>query len=262
MSGRRGDGVSRLSYYTESAVSSLRQQASQHLDWYYGGGNDPPRPSDVERPTGLTYVAAVELAPLLDATGHSTVQDPKNAVGVYDALRDLKPKDAADERFWVHLCHGDCATYIRRRWLHDRPTKDEDAVRKVHNHFFANGNRALVRDNALSRLWWLGHIAHEVADDPPLFLQILMHRQDIRSALIERPSVSMNTEVLRAIYAVMLDHWRQDRRKSKLFDREVFRDWMIRLNRRGGVILLDALPTEALGELLWDEAMKALRQQS
>lgn len=248
-------------YYTEAALSSLRQQVLHNLEWYFHGANDPPQPSGVERPTGTTYVAAVELAPLLDSAGHSTEQDPKNAISVYRALGDLKPKDAADERFWVHLCHGDCATYIRERWLHDRPAKDDDAMRKVHNHFFANGSRALIRDNALSRLWWLGHIAHEVApDDPPLFLQILMHRQDIRSALIERPSVSMNPEVLRAIYTVMLDHWQRDGRKNNLFDREVFRNWMIRLNRRGGVILLDALPTEALGELLRDEAKKALRK--
>ena len=255
--------MNRLQYYTEAALSSLKRQVPRHLDWYFHGANDPPQPSGVERPTGATYLAAVELAPLLDGTGHSTVQDPKNAINVYDALRDLKPKDAADERFWAHLCHDACAGYVRERWLHDRPAKDDDAALKIHNHFFANGTRALIRDNALSRLWWLGHIAHDVAPDNPLrFLQVLMHRQDIRSALIERPSVSMNPEVLRAVYAIMLDHWEQDGRMSKLFDREVFRDWMIRLNRRGGVILLDALPPEALGELLRDEATEALRRSA
>ena len=252
--------MNHLQYYTEAGLSSLRREVPHHLSWYFHGTDDPPRPLDVERPTGTTYVTAVELAPLLDSTGHSTVQDPKNAISVYGALRDLKPKDAADERLWVHLCHNDCAAYIRARWLSDRPSDDEDAARKVRNHFFANGSRALIRDNAISRLWWLGHIAHEVAPDSPLsFLQILMHRQDIRSALIERPSVSMNTEVLRAIYAVMLDRWQQDERKNRLFDRNVFRDWMIRLNRRGGVVLLDALPREALDEVLEAEATAALR---
>ena len=251
--------MSRFHYYTEAALRSLKRQVVDHLEWYYHGANDPPRPLGVERAVGETYVATTELASLLERDGHSTVQDPQNAIRVYDALRELKPKDAADERFWTHLCHGPCATYIRARWLHDRPTRDDNAVRKIHNHFFASGNRALIRDNALSRLWWLGHIAYEVdPDDPPRFLQILMHRQDIRSALIERPSVSMNPEVLRAVYAIMLDHWQRDGRRSKLFDRDVFRDWMIRLNRRGGVMLLDALPPMQLSELLEDEASKAL----
>ena len=255
--------MSRFHYYTEAALRSMKAQVADHLEWYYHGTDDPPRPVGVERALGETYVVATELAPLLDCGGHSTVQDPQNAIRFYGALRDLKPKDAADERFWTYLCHGECAAYIRERWLHDRPTENDNAVRKVINHFFANGNRALIRDNALSRLWWLGHIAHDVApDDPPLFLQILMHRQDIRSALIERPSVSMNPEILRAIYAVMLDRWQRDGRRSKLFERDVFRDWMIRLNRRGGVMLLDALPPDALGELLGDEAQKALRRSN
>lgn len=253
--------MSRFHYYTEAALASLKRQVPHHLEWYFHATDSPPQPLNVERTTGETYVATTKIAPLLDCGGHSTTQDPTNAIRVYDALRELKPKDAADERFWTHLCHGECAVYIRERWLRDRPDKDDNAVRKVHNHFFASGNRALIRDNALSRLWWLGYIAHEVApDDPTLFLQVLMHRQDIRSALIERPSVSMNSEVLRMIYAVMLDYWQRDGRSSKLFDRDVFRDWMIRLNRRGGVMLLDALPDGALSRLLRDEATKALRQ--
>lgn len=251
--------MSRFLYYSEAAVSSLRHRARDHLDWYFHGAGEPPQPLGVERPTGETYLPTVELASLLVGDDHSTIQDPRNAISVYGALSDLKPKDAADERFWVHLAHGDCATYVRKRWMGHRPAKDDDAMRKVYNHFFAKGNRALIRDNALSRLWWLGHIATRVASsDPSRFLQVLMHRQDIRSALIERPSVSMNHHVLGAIYAIMLEHWQQDERNSKLFERHVFRDWMVRLNRRGGVILLDALPSEALDQLLREEARTAL----
>ena len=63
---------------------------------------------------------------------------------------------------WVYLCHCDCPQYVTARWLGRRPDKDEDAVREVRNHFFAVGNRALIRDNAVSRLWWLGKIAHDI----------------------------------------------------------------------------------------------------
>ena len=126
------------------------------------------------------------------------------------------------------------------------------AIRKVLNHFFALGNRALIRDNGVSRLWWLGRIAHEAAPaNPREFLTILLHRQDVRSALIERPSVSMNRRVLRAIYMIMKESWING---GRLFERETFRSWMVALNRRGGVVLLDALPDEALGRLLREEA--------
>ena len=249
-----------LPYFTERAVLSLRAQIGQHLDWYYGGIGEPPRPP-VDRPTRHTNLAAIEIADhLKTGDGRAASLDPVNAIGVYRALSDLRPREAADERFWAHLCHGDGGShYVRERWLTNRPEDQEHAARQVRNHFFAKDSRALIRDNALSRLWWLGYIAQEVApDDPLLFLNVLLHKQDIRSALIERPFLSMNHDVLRAIYAVMLEHWNQDRQNSKLFVRDVFRDWMVRLNRRGGVVLLDAIPSNALDKLLREEAVEAL----
>lgn len=126
------------------------------------------------------------------------------------------------------------------------------------NHFFAVGNRALIRDNGISRLWWLGKIATDVAPETPgEFLKILLHRQDVRSALIERPSVSMNRRVLRVIYKEMLRHWTNG---GQLFEREPFRGWMRALNRRGGVILLDALPGEALADLVREEAERSIEE--
>ena len=180
-----------------------------------------------------------------------------NALIVYGALKTLTPHQASIERMWAYLCHCDCRQYVTARWLNRRPHKEEDAVREVQNHFFAVGNRALIRDNGISRLWWLGKIAHDVAaDDPRTFLTILLHRQDVRSALIERPSVSMNRAVLHGIYEIMRDHWGNG---GALFERESFRHWMVALNRRGGVVLLDALTDDGLGQLLRDEANRAVK---
>lgn len=92
-------------------------------------------------------------------------------------------------------------------------------------------------------------------DDPQRFLEILLHRQDVRSALIERPAVSMNRGVLGTIYRVMQEHWDGDR---ELFKREKFRNWMIALNRRGGVVLLDAMAESELYQLVSQEAESAL----
>ena len=196
--------------------------------------------------------------------------DAENAMAVYGdtPLGKLRPLVAADERVWAYLCHMDCPQYVARRWLKERPNDNKVAASRVRNHFFAKGNRGIIRDNAVSRLWWLGHIAHDVSPrDPMKFLRILLHRQDLRSALIERPSVSMNRRVLSAVYGIMEEYWDSplpngghDRAgdASRLFVREVFRDWMIRLNRRGGVVLLDSLDNEKLVDLVRGEAADAL----
>ena len=195
--------MTQLRYYTTDALENLRHTVADRLDWYYA-------PVDELIITSLggfreSKIKVPEFADrLLMDYKRPYVTDAENALIVYDALRDLTLHQASIERMWTYLCHFDCRQYITARWLNRRPDKEEDAIREIRNHFFAVGNRALIRDNGISRLWWLGKIAHEIsADDPREFLTVLLHRQDVRSALMERPSVSMNRRLLRGIYAVM-----------------------------------------------------------
>ena len=254
--------MTRILYYTEPAVAVLRAKVDRHLDWYYRQGGEPPTPGGVENAERKSLLHQEDLSTLLYTGGEPPPQsDAKNAIAMYRALHGIEPKDAADERLWVHLCHTQCVDYVAARWLGKRPDSKAEAVRKVHNHFFARDNRAIIRDNGLSRLWWLGYIAHRVSGaDPGLFLEILLHRQDIRSALIERPSVSMAMNVLGAVYGVMHEHWQLDGPKSPVFKREVFRAWMVGLNRRGGLILLDAVSGSSLENIVREEAGSALRK--
>ncbi len=247
--------MSKLRYYTADALDKLRHSIADRLDWYYSPVSEPDLPS-----LGAFRYSQLDAPMLADRLvaddKRPSANDADNAMLVYDALRELSPHQASIERMWVHLCHCDCPQYVASRWLNKRPEKEEDAVREVQNHFFAMGNRALIRDNGVSRLWWLGKIAHDVDPDCPRdFLTILLHRQDVRSALIERPSVSMNRRLLRGIYAVMREYWING---GNLFEREIFRSWMVALNRRGGIVLLDALPDAELGKLLREEAHQAI----
>ncbi len=248
--------MTQLQYYTTEALEDLRRTITSRLDWYYAPAGDLPT---FVPPMGVrsSHIPAPVLAENLRTdVNQPPSTDVDNALTVYVALSNLTVHQASIERMWVYLCHRDCPQYVAARWLNQRPEKDEDAIREIRNHFFAVGNRALIRDNGVSRLWWLGKIAHDVdRENPRQFLTILLHRQDVRSALIERPSVSMNVRVLKGIYNVMLEHWNNG---GALFERQAFRTWMVALNRRGGVVLLDALPDEALGRLLHEEAERAI----
>ena len=247
----------RLRYCTVDTLENLRRTVPERLNWYYA-------PDGSVLPSSLggfreTTTKAPELAEKLTSNDKRPYEtDAANALVVYEALRKLTPHQASIERMWVYLCHFDCPSYVSERWLRRDIQDEELAVREVRNHFFATGSRGLIRDNGISRLWWLGKIAHSIGpDNPGEFLALLLHRQDVRSALIERPSVSMNQRLLRAIYAVMREHWGNG---GALFERTTFRNWMIALNRRGGVILLDALPEATLDRLLREEAERAVNQ--
>ena len=247
----------KLRYFTSQTVEVLRGSVGEHLDWYYEAGEEPYPVQVGGADLRESSIVGESLNNKLDVGGpRSSEQDAANAMVVYGALRNLTRQQAADERFWVHVSHIDCPSYIATRWLRSRPERDNDAMTKVVNHFFARGTRGVTRDHGVARLWWLGATAHEIHPDcPRLFLDIVLHRQDVRSALIERPSLSMNVQVLRAIFEVMRDYWDSDRH---LFDRDVFRSWMASLNRRGGVLLLDALAEDRLLRLLRSEAANAM----
>ena len=249
-----------MNYYTQKMVEELRASVSWHLDWYYkpDGTEFPKRiSSEARRDTPLPWR---ELGSLLAVDSRRPYEsDAANAIVVYETLRDLTPQQAADERLWVHLSHGDCAGYTAQRWLASRPDNPDAAVKRVLSHFFARDSRALIRDHGVSRLWWLGAIAHDVhPEDPRLFLEIVLYRQDVTWELFGRPSVSMNRHVLKSIFSVMRSHWEDCR---SLFKREVFRAWMVNLNRRGGVVLMDSLYESPLLLLLRAEADDAIEAE-
>ena len=247
----------KLQYFTATAVDELRGDIVERLDWYYHPSSADARKWVKARDAIRgADIAVEELSDLLTIGAQPSRDDAANAIAVYSALDKLTPHQASDERLWTYLAHTQGAEYVAARWLSDRPEGDAKAAQKVHNHFFARGNRALIRDNGISRLWWLGSIAHNTDPDAPdRFLEILLHRQDVRSALLERPAVSTNPRVLRRIYDVMIEHWENG---GTLFQRDPFRQWMINLNRRGGVVLLDALGDNQLDAVIRAEAKAAL----
>ncbi|MCY3567324.1 MAG: DUF6339 family protein [Chloroflexi bacterium] len=246
-----------LQYYTSEAVLELRDYVRDRIDWYFDPTSPPIEFSTVapRRDTKLeTQAWAQQLVVNERTPGQS---DAANAVVVYSAMADLTPHQASEDRLWTYLCHNEGRAYVAQRWLRGYSSESAHVVDRIVNHFFVRGNRSLIRDNGLSRLWWLGAIAHRIDPEAPRrFLDTLLYRQDVRSALIERPSVSMNDGVLRAIYAVMREDF--DTEEKALFRREAFREWMKNLNRRGGVILLDAVPANQLDSLIRREADRAL----
>ena len=162
------------------------------------------------------------------------------------------------ERLWAWLCHHECPQYVADRWLGERPEDEDGAARKVRNHFFAVGNRALIRDNGVSRLWWLGKIAHDTDPDDPRTLSGDTAPSPGCALRAHRAAGCFHEP--RGCWApytrVMQEHWDGDR---ELFKREKsFRNWMIALNRRGGVVLLDAMSESELYQLVSEEANNAL----
>ena len=251
--------MARLTYFTEAKIDQLRVEIEDRLEWYYS-----PKKQRLGTMEGHEFrVSKIEVSiPTLDMADdqpHRT--DLVNSLRVYEAMRSLTRHQASDERLWAYLCHFHLAEYVTYRWLERRPESDKKAITKVYNHFFARGSRRIIRDNGVSRLWWLGFMANRVdSGEPEKFLEIVLHRQDVRSSVLERPFLARNLRALAMIYQVMREHWEIDK-KRVLFRRVLFRRWMRALNRRGGVILFDALSERRMLSILRYEAEKVLSVQ-
>lgn len=185
---------------------------------------------------------------------HCSTEDHReveNSILIFEALRELRPYLARDERLWTYLTHTELLNYSRQRW--PIPLDDGKAVKHIQNHFFVGSARAVERDNAASRLWWMASLCsrvHGLAIDEAL--QCLLYQYDVRANIIERPTTSQSIHVFSAILKKLAESYSQDK---SLFEREKFRGVMKNLNLRGGVKLLAALEPESIENVL-EECIK------
>lgn len=257
--------MSELKYFTESMVDVLRSKVEDHISWYRDPGGRsfplPIRPDD----TRGSRIPDPGLDKLLEAPNadNRTGADINNALICFENLQALTRHQAAQERFWVHLSHHSGAEYVARRW----PPGEKDPATNVTTHFFASTSRNLVRDHGLSRLWWLGKFAYDVEPtDPRIVLDTFLSRQDRVSALFGRTGLGYSTLIVRQIFRVMREHWDPSNDGwtfglndiSTFKQRRIFREWLEILNRRGGLIMLDALPETELLTLVRDASSEAL----
>jgi hypothetical protein len=164
----------------------------------------------------------------------------------YEALPGLTPYGARDERLWAYLTHTRLLEYARRRW----PIPMEDAVGVTHirQHFFAKDKRAIERDNAASRLWWMAYLCQRIPQlSLPDALRVLLYRSDVRANIIERPTASQSIGVFSAVMKRLHASYIGEK---KLFERSVFRPFMIRINSIGGIKLLDCMSETQIAELI------------
>ena len=86
---------------------------------------------------------------------------------------------------------------------------------------------------------------------------LLLRQADVRANLIERSSTASNIPVASEI-VLSLKYFLEIEKERRIYDRQVFRQWMIRINQLGGTLVLDAVPRKTLRKLVREEAKKAL----
>lgn len=173
-------------------------------------------------------------------------KDSENSSRILEILPNINPANATDERLWVTLCFGHYADYVRERWQY-RTSQEDGLSRHVLNHWFTSGVRGRMRDNGISRLWWMGYIASKVSGmSMQQVHEVLYSNSAYRSDLLERNNSSNSLNVLTAILRI----------SQRAFDngvpynRQSWREFMKEVNFLGGRRNLAAMTEESLIELL------------
>lgn len=174
------------------------------------------------------------------------LREVENCRAMIDAMKNLTPYLARDSRLWTYLTHTELLAYSRERW--PIPSKDEEAIPHIKNHFFAVDARGFERNNAASRLWWIAYLCGR-ADGLTLdeALKCLLYRADVRAAILERPTTSQSVPVFSEILKTFNESYKKDK---SLFDRKQYRPWMKHINLRGGVTLLSALDKNSIASII------------
>jgi len=210
----------------------------------------------------LSFVATnyvVNLDLLLDKPQGSSQElnaDSKNCKLILEILPNLTPAQATDERLWVTLCFSQFKDYVNERWPF-RLAEENKITNHISNHWFANGVRGRMRDNAISRLWWMGYTAKNI----PAFtldkvFEILFFNSDYRSSLLERNSTANAINVTTAILKITDEAYS----KGIKFKRESFRNFMAKVDTLGGRSNLAAMDIDDLTKILtpiYNEAYSA-----
>ncbi len=243
-----------IPYLSRQDVKDLQHNVEKNIELYCD------RSASFEGVEGIKRKksnARFESALALDS--YAPADDKKNALKVYKSLRNLSPQQASDERVWACLTHFEAKAYVYHRWIEHAA----DPVHTVRMHCFVSGGRSstvgLLRDNALSRLWWLGYYAYQIVPDAPAeFLEVVLP-SDFWREVIYSPTVSRNLKILKAIYECLRE---SSERQDGLLKKSTYRKWFKYLNLAGGVLLLDSLSPENLKEVVDRSAAKALRDQA
>ena len=231
-------------FFKERYLKELELSIAENLEIYRNGNFD-----SVANNTDNYFEVALEvdqakLKSLLPSNKNEA--EVQNCMLIYEAMQNLTHFHARDARLWVYLTHTVLLPYCRTRWV--IPADNQAAIKFIKDHFFCIANRGIERNNAASRLWWMAALCKRVNElDFEMALTIFLHKSDVRASILERPTTSQCLSIFSAILRKLHDSYHAD---EKLFERNLVREAMKKLNLAGGVKLLGILPEQQVNALV------------
>lgn len=173
------------------------------------------------------------------------VSDRKNVEILYEALKELNPANALDERLWAGMLFGQFWDFVKYRRAEELKSDDE---REVLNSFlFLRGTKRSCFINCLSRLWWTGFLLYDGKSDNHYAAVDLITESAYASnvMLLSSSNFMSNKELALGV----MDCISERKQKGEKIGRYHFVEANKYLNCIGGITLLDTLSREKVCEI-------------
>lgn len=224
-----------LIYLSDKALEQIRSDVVKNIDRYRASGfSDLADDPTWDIRLGFDFDA--EKLATLDLSQPRNIAsiDLINSKIVGEALANLTPAVANEERVWVRLSHVETIEYCRARWLATAAPERHQAL--IADHFFAPTQTGIRDDHAISRLWWNYEIAKTcMPEDINGALDLILISADVRSNFVERIWLTSRRRIAGAVLRAMKSD------ASVTGSEKNFREFMKTLNRLGGGIVFEAL---------------------
>ena len=234
-----------LNYLKNSALGLLTSDIPDNIERYNA---DTKWIDDYfeEKGIGNYYFNSMISVPDVELIIGDSKTDFENAVKLYSAFKDvLNPVQASDLRLWAYLAHNTYWEYMRARWAINIPADEDEAVAeanklaaRIGSRFFfkASKGKAFVRQG-IARLYWSAYLTYDDKNSNPFeYTQYFLSKQDIFAVSTER-SLARNKRMLLAALKVL--------KETEGLKREDIRQFFLRLNQAGGILVLDSLSENA-----------------
>lgn len=253
------NNLATLQVFTQDSVNRLREFARTSPFEFYAA--DPKETIDrlklVTIGTKIQHSQTVFSDREPDSTPGKA--DIENSISALAMLPGLTPAQAADDRIWVTLAFRDYSEYTHKRFPLRAKQSDlkgtkemrekvtAQAQRHVINHTFADSVRLRTRDNAISRLWWMGHYAESanVATTREVLKHLVGYDLDIASNLLGRTHIASAPSIAGAILTAMVNDTKFESRDPSP-RRESFRHFMKEIDLLAGRRVLSFLSREEI----------------
>lgn len=234
----------RLKYLSQEAIDDIKINFNKYKRHF----NDASNEWFIKQfeKEGWIHESKIECKEIrLNMNADFNISDTKNIEILYDALQDLSPSLAVDERLWSGMLFTYFWEYVQYR----RKDELESGVERdiLNSFFFMRGKKRSCFMNCLARLWWTGYLLYDEKNIDHYEAARLVSERAFSSNIMLLSS--SNFMANRELALGVLDCLLKRQKKGDIIGRYHFVESVKYLNCIGGTALLDMMSREDAKEL-------------